>query len=660
MQKGMIKSAFLSSLLILGSCMPGQAAADFNSHFSAGETAFAAHNFTAAAENFAQALKYVPEDLRSRFRYGQALFSLNRYSESHSQFQAVLQNSPSNIIARVYLAENLVRLNRPAEARTHLEWILRVQPEHERARQLLQEVGAAQVNNAAVIAVPQNRQTAAVPSKAKIQKQPAQAVRTAQTAAQNLQPVPATSKTHAVAAKALVPVEKAVAVAPAVAAAPQVQQFAPQAFVDGRMVNVQKPAVVARQAPLPAQKDVAAFDLESYLVLAKDSLLVNLEQARYNLESDDTRAAAVSLMKAEELARAAKDSRRFLEVQILNSLVLVYNRDFTGFGQHLMQLKSVLSPESYKSFLDIYNQGAALKDPVDQARLVAGIAMGAGHHAVATRLLREAFAKFPNDALIGSMLTDAQMQNLDYKGAEATLSQLARSDANNGEVWFNLARFYLTADYRPEQVRTYANHAAKLRPDDARNGILLALLDYSEGRIKEGIDRIRSLLPAVNDPALKGICQRIITDGETAGHEKINFVSVLALPGARHAHQSSFRMLGEDYLKQGSFFTAMKHFRKAGDNAEIGRTWLGLSSALHTAGESAMAATTAGYGLKALHHELAANPGNGRANLYIALYHYERGDKVAARQAIERGLASQNCERSTRTRLTAILNAISS
>ncbi|HNW12625.1 MAG TPA: tetratricopeptide repeat protein, partial [Candidatus Rifleibacterium sp.] len=453
----MIKSAFLSSLLMLGSCMPGQAAADFNSHFSAGETAFAARNFTAAAENFAQALKYVPEDLRSRFRYGQALFSLNKYSESHSQFQAVLQNSPSNIIARVYLAENLVRLNRPVEARTHLEWILRVQPGHERAQQLLQEIGAAPVNNASVIAVPQNKQIAVAPVKAKNQKQAIQTVRAAQTSPQNLQSLPVAPKNQAAAAKAVVPVEKAAA--PAGVAAPQVQQFAPQAFVDGRMVNVQKPAAVARQAPLPAKKDVAAFDLESYLVLAKDSLLVNLEQARYQLESDDTRAAAVSLMKAEELARAAKDSRRFLEVQILNSLVLVYNRDFPGFGQHLMQLKSVLSPESYKSFLDIYNQGAALKDPVDQARLVAGIAMGAGHHAVATRLLREAFTKFPNDALIGSMLADAQMQNLDYKGAEATLSQLARSDANNGEVWFNLARFYLTADYRPEQVRTYANHA---------------------------------------------------------------------------------------------------------------------------------------------------------------------------------------------------------
>ena len=171
MQKGMIKSAFLSSLLMLGSCMPGQAAADFNSHFSAGETAFAARNFTAAAENFAQALKYVPEDLRSRFRYGQALFSLNKYSESHSQFQAVLQNSPSNIIARVYLAENLVSLNRPVEARTHLEWILRVQPGHERAQQLLQEIGAAPVNNASVIAVPQNKQIAVAPVKAKNQKQ---------------------------------------------------------------------------------------------------------------------------------------------------------------------------------------------------------------------------------------------------------------------------------------------------------------------------------------------------------------------------------------------------------------------------------------------------------------------------------------------------------
>ena len=622
MQKKLLKSAILSSLLLLGSGVP--VSADFNSHFSAGETAFASQNFASAAENFAAALKYVPEDLRSRFRYGQALFSLNRYSESHSQFQAILQNSPSNIIARVYLAENLVKLQRSAEARTQLEWIIKVQPGHTRAQQLLAEISGKQ---APVAAVPVSKSAPQNPRKSGNQTK---------------------SKSQAV------PAAEVVATVP--------QAFAPVPFIAGKPAKTAARVADAKPEKIlpPAAASVASSDLDSYLAIAGNSLLVNLEQARYSLEQGDSRAAAAKLIVAEQLARDGRDNRRFLEVQILNSLVLLYNRDFTGFGQHVMQLKPVLSPESYQSFLDIYNQGAALKDSVDQGRLVAGIAMGAGHYAVAARLLAEAFSKFPNDMLIGGMLADAQIQSLDYKGAEATLSQLARIDADNGEVWFNLARFYLTVDYRPEQVRTYATHAAKLRPDDARNGILLALLDYSQGKIDSGVERINSLLPAVKDPALKSICTRIIADGKSSTAGKLNFVSVLALPGARHAAKDSYRMLGEDYLKQGSYFTAMKHFRAAGDNAEIGRTWLGLASSLHTSGETSLAATTAGYGLNVLQSELAANPGNSRAQLYLALYHYERGDKVAARQAIERGLASQTCERSTRTRLTAILNAVSS
>jgi len=41
--------------------------------FSDGEKAFAASNFSAAAESFAAALKYSPEILRAFFRYGEAM-----------------------------------------------------------------------------------------------------------------------------------------------------------------------------------------------------------------------------------------------------------------------------------------------------------------------------------------------------------------------------------------------------------------------------------------------------------------------------------------------------------------------------------------------------------------------------------------------------------
>lgn len=638
MYKSVIRCAVFSSLLLLGSSQNCYAAADFNSHFSAGEKAFAASNFNVAAENFAQALKLVPDDLRSRFRYGQALFSLNRFSESHNQFQTVLQNSPSNIIARIYLAENLIRLNKTSEAQVHLDWILKVQPGHERARQLL---AAVKTSASSVVAELSDQPPEKLPA--------------------NQQPLPVKTKLNPeknAKKKSKKDFEKA-AVSTASAVAGQPQSFEPKPFIANSPTTVVKKNA-DRSLPLPAAENVADFNVESFLEISRNSFLINLEQARFNIEFDDTRAAAANLLAAEQLARESRDSRRFLEVQVLNSLVFLYNRDFTGFGQHLMKLKSVLSPESYQSFLDIYNQGQAIKDSADQARLVAGIAMGAGHDAVAARLLKEAFVRYPNDILVGSMLVDAQMQSLDYQGAEATLAQMARTDDKNSEIWFNLARFYLTADYRPEQVRSYAGYAASLRPDDTRNHILLALLDYSQGRINEGISRINQLMDSLNDPALKNICERIVADGQAAGAGNVDFVGVLALPGARHAHKSSYRLLGEDYLKSGSFFAALRYFQAAGDVAEIGRTWLGIASALNSSGETALAATAAGYGMKALHHELAANPENARANLYIALYNYERGDKVAARRAVERGLASQSIERPTRNRLSAILEALSS
>lgn len=639
MQKSIVKGAVFSSLLLFGSCLPGYAAVDYNSHFSAGEKAFAANNFTVAVENFAQALKYVPEDLRSRFRYGQALYSLNRFSESHSQFQAVLQNSPSNIIARVYLAENLLRLNRASEARAHVEWILKVQPDHLRAQQILDSLNG----KTAGMAISQTPVVSQAPEKVP----------------QGQKPLAVKPTKNSAKAKMVAPVKSA---APVKKTGLVTQEFVSRPFIAGQQAAPAK--VVNPKAVLPAAyANVASFDLPAFIAAARDSFLINLEYARFNIEKGDLPAAAANLAAAEQLSQKSSDPRRFLEVQILNSMVLVYNRDFNGFGQHLMKLKPVLSAESYQSFLDIYNQGAALKDPIEQARLAAGIAMGAGHNAVAATLLQEAFQKYPNDPLIASLLADAQMQNLDYKNAEITLAHLARTDSKNSEAWFNMARFYLTADYKPEQVRKYATYAAKLRPEDSRNSILLALLDYSEGKIGVGMDRMKKLLPSVTDPALKGVCEKILADGETAGSgsgaSKINFANVLALPGAPHAPISAYRLLGEDFLRQGSFFTAMQYFNVAQDTAEIGRTYLGIASALNSVGETALAGTAVAFGMKALNQELARNPGNSRANLYLALYYYERGDKVAARKAIDHGLAYE-CERTTRTRLTAIFNAINS
>ena len=593
------------------------AAIDHSSLFASGEKAFAASNFSVAAENFAAALKYSPSDLRTRFRYGQALFSLNRFAESHSQFQAVLQNSPNNIIARVYLAENLVQLNRHDDARSHLEWILKVQPGHARAREILDSI---------------NGLTTAKPAQAMPEKMPTDSA-----------PLPVKNT-----AKASSQIELTPYIAPS-----------------GEKTRPQPKKVVAQNAKetasIPAASKVTDFSFEKFLADTQNSFLVSLELVRFNLENGDLNAAAVSLEQATRLSRNTSDSRRFLELQILSSMLHIYRRDFSAFGKNLVKLKSALGDKSYQSFLNIYNEGAAITDPVDQARLAAGIAMGAGHHAVAARLLLEVFVKKPEDMLTAHLLADAQLQSLDYKNAENTLVHIARNHTDNAEAHFNLARFYLTVFYQPELARRYAVHAASLKPGDARIEILLGLADYAEGKVDAGIARMRKLLPVVEDESMKAICQQIINDGNKvdATGRPVDFISMLALPGAPHAPFDSFRLVGEDALRRGSFLTAMKYFANARDYAEIGRTYLGIASALASSGETEIAAVAAGYGLAALDAELQQNPANGRASLYAALYHFERNDMAAARQALNRGLSGK-CDAVTRKRLTTLLSSIDS
>lgn len=616
---------YIAVILMMISGLPLLASLDPATLNSAGEEAFASRDFIGAAENFAQALKYTPEDLRARFRYGQALYSLNRFSESHGQFQAILQNSPNNIIARIYLAENLIQLKRHQEARDHIAWILRVQPEHEKAQQILAEL---------------NSHKKAVSGQ--IEKMP-----------EGVKPLPVKGET--VARKKLAGVDQSVAKHSAT-------QVATPKKGKNQLSAVQSaPRVEKKIAPVLNVTSTKNLDIAEFIKANQNSFLVNLEQAKFCLENNEVATANVFLKKADELARNSRDQRRFLEVQILKSLVYVYSRDFKSFGQHLMTLKPVLSPESYQSFLDIYNQGSEMKDPVEQARLSAGIAMGAGHHAVASSLLGEAFKKHPNDPLIASFLADAQIQSLDYRGAEATLSSLARADSKSAEAYFNLARFYLTVFYKPDQARSYAVYAASIKPDDSRISILLALLDYSEGKIAEGIARIKKQLPRVEDPGLKAVCEKIMADGHLAdvamGKSRVNFAGILALPGAPHAPLSAYVLLGEDFLRRGSFFSAMKYFVAAQDLAEVGRTYLGIASALNSAGEKDAGALAAGYGLQALNQELSVHSGNSRAHLYLALFHYDRGDQMSARKSIERGLAVDG-ETFTRQRLTAMLNTI--
>ena len=415
---------------------------------------------------------------------------------------------------------------------------------------------------------------------------------------------------------------------------------------------------------MPEAMKVGTWNVKKFLSKANKSFGVSLEYAKYCIEKGDLDAAKKYLNISFKLSRDMEGVRKqYLETRILSCLVSIYKEDFASFGKKLLNLKPILSAKSYQSFLDIYNRAREAKSNDMLPKLSAGVAMGAGHSQVAMKLFEKSHYAFPDDKLITNMLIETQIQCHEYDSAEKTMLEQAKKDPGNFSVFFNLAKFYLTAKYNPELSYKYAGYAQSLNGKDIRIPVLYALLEYSQGKIDTGIARLKQLLPQVHDKQFKQICLKLIRDGNMANsrnsNNPIDFAEVLALPGSSHSPRSNYNILGEECLKRGSFFSAMKYFSKANDMAEIGRTYLGLASMLAAMGDKKTAALAAGFGKKALLDELVNNPHSGRANLYLALYSFERKDLVSAKKSIENGLKS-NCKKTTRKRLMALLRQVES
>lgn len=112
-------------------------------------------------------------------------------------------------------------------------------------------------------------------------------------------------------------------------------------------------------------------------------------------------------------------------------------------------------------------------------------------------------------------------------------------------------------------------------------------------------------------------------------------------------------------MKQGSFFSAAKCFEKINDLSEIGRTFLAVASVMSAADEPVNAATLNSLGLSLLTKVLEKDPNNARANLYISLYHYERGNMELAREAVANGLKNKS-DKYTENRLNSVYNILNS
>lgn len=98
---------------------------------------------------------------------------------------------------------------------------------------------------------------------------------------------------------------------------------------------------------------------------------------------------------------------------------------------------------------------------------------------------------------------------------------------------------------------------------------------------------------------------------------------------------------GEILLNNGSYLRALDYFEKENDESEKGRTYLAISKSLYESNEPKNAKIAEHYGFSSLVNYIQNDPNNPKANLYLALYLLDKGDKDQAKEAIRRGLNSQ-------------------
>lgn len=653
-----VSDLFLNSISAAESRNVGDA---YLEQFQAGESAMAACRYDVAVTRFQAALAIKSDQMRSRFRLAQALVEAGRSTESLPHFEKILEKAPHNIPARVLLSRALIACGRRDEAARHLEWILQVQPGHPEAASLFASCGKNLRTGSSASAATPARTGVTVSGSVD-----ADAAYPTVTVAAGVRQGQAASAMRPAGQRAAAPVQRQTR-----AVATSEREFVPAGFeplpvkaatsvpANGVTAGPSSKMPVMELPPEAAQMN--GWRVSDFMRVASYSLPVVLGYATFCIEKDDLKKAEEYLSRAEGLAIEQKLTKRFLEVQIHKSLLTLYQADINGFGKQLIKVKPLLSKQTYLSFLEIYNKAQTANGPVDVARIVAGVAMGAEHYAVASRILSEVVQALPGDLLAARLLSEAQLECRDFAGAERTLTAMTRRFPNDAEAHFNLARFYLTARFVPDAAKASLDTAARLQPGDPRVMIVAALLDYARGDLQGGLARLKKQLPGIKDSSMRAICQRIIADGEAAarpGGPAIDFAGMLALPGSSASTPEAVNLIGERYLKRGSYFAALKCYMESRDLAEIGRGYLAIASSLAAAGEKNASAAASGLGINALREELKGNPQSARAHLYLALYYFERRDIASARSEARAGLQAGGEEEDTHRHLRALLNGM--
>ncbi len=583
--------------------------------FAQGETAMRSGDYAKAVGCYQQALAFQSAQPRVLYRLAQAELGAGQHMAAFGHISQVVAATPSNLEARVVAAECLQKLGRSNEAQQQLAWVLKVQPDHARARQLMASVPTGRATNAPKVAAtptPGARVTPPATTDPRRKAAPSR-LSTAPTASPN--PVQA-------------------AVAPTSAATPQ-----SAATVD--------------------TESAGTWQVPDFLRRGSDSYGIQIEYGKYCLEKDDLDKAATSLAAAERIALSGRDTRRFLEVQIHQALLALYRTELDEFGKRILKLQPLLGSDTYQSFLDTYTKATKAPGELDRLRLIAGVAMGAEHYAVAIRLTRQVLEKDGADSFALRLLAQAYIETRQMDLAEQAFFTLVRHDPKDIENFANLARFYMTAKYHPPTAYKFAEQLIRVTPSDPRGPLFRGMALIGMGNLPEGMKQLQIV---ANHATLKGeipdLAKRMVAEANimTKMNEearRIHFARLIALPGSKAGGAQALTALGDEMLSRGSYFAAFRTFIDAKNLPEIGRTYLAMASRLASIGDDIGAAVATEFGLSALHMALQQNPNDGHAHLFLAIYHRENHDDKTANQHIASGLSTPT-DAATKRRLQAL------
>ncbi len=99
---------------------------------------------------------------------------------------------------------------------------------------------------------------------------------------------------------------------------------------------------------------------------------------------------------------------------------------------------------------------------------------------------------------------------------------------------------------------------------------------------------------------------------------------------------------GEYLLNNGQYFASLDVFERENNEIEKGRAYLAISKSLLDSNDLLEAKIAEKFGISTLMNYLSNDPNHPKANLYIALYFLDKGNKNQAKEAIRRGLNSQD------------------